>query len=70
MPADSVPPVNERCDLTFYVEVPDVEAALARAEQLGGTRLIGPSEAQPGIELGPSGFPLRSRRSASTTSRP
>jgi predicted enzyme related to lactoylglutathione lyase len=38
--------------LTFYVEVPDVEAALARAEQLGGTRLMGPSEVQPGIELG------------------
>jgi uncharacterized protein len=37
--------------LTFYVEVPDVEAALARAEQLGGTRLMGPSEVQPGIEL-------------------
>jgi uncharacterized protein len=38
--------------LTFYVEVPDVEAALAQAEQLGGTRLMGPSEIQPGVELG------------------
>jgi len=38
--------------LTFYVEVPDVEAALAQAEKLGGTRLMGPSEVQPGIELG------------------
>jgi predicted enzyme related to lactoylglutathione lyase len=38
--------------LTFYVEVPDVEAALARADKLGGTRLMGPSEVQPGIELG------------------
>jgi predicted enzyme related to lactoylglutathione lyase len=28
--------------LTFYVEVPDVETALARAEELGGTRLMGP----------------------------
>jgi uncharacterized protein len=28
-----------------------VEAALARAEQLGGTRLMGPSEVQPGIGL-------------------
>jgi uncharacterized protein len=38
--------------LTFYVEVPDVEAALAQAEKLGGTRVMGPSEVQPGIELG------------------
>ena len=38
--------------LTFYVEVPDVEAALARADKLGGTRLMGPSEVQPGVELG------------------
>ncbi|MDQ3586844.1 MAG: VOC family protein [Actinomycetota bacterium] len=30
--------------LTFYVEVPDVEAALAKAEGLGGTRLMGPDE--------------------------
>ena len=28
--------------VTFYVEVPDVEAALARAESLGGTRVFGP----------------------------
>jgi predicted enzyme related to lactoylglutathione lyase len=28
--------------VTFDVEVPDVEAALARAEELGGTRLMGP----------------------------
>jgi predicted enzyme related to lactoylglutathione lyase len=38
--------------LTFYVEVPDVEAALVRAEKLGGTRVMGPSEVQPGVELG------------------
>jgi len=38
--------------LTFYVEVPDIEAALAQAEKLGGTRVMGPSEVQPGIELG------------------
>jgi uncharacterized protein len=38
--------------LTFYVEVPDVEAALAEAEQLGGKRLMGPTEVQPGVELG------------------
>lgn len=28
--------------VTFYVEVPDVEAALAKAESLGGTRVMGP----------------------------
>ena len=28
--------------VTFYVQVPDVEAALAKAEALGGTRLMGP----------------------------
>jgi uncharacterized protein len=27
--------------VTFYVEVPDVEAALATAESLGGTRMMG-----------------------------
>jgi uncharacterized protein len=36
--------------VTFYVEVPDVEAALAKAESLGGTRLFGPAEV-PGIGL-------------------
>ena len=30
--------------VTFYVEVPDVEAALAQAEGLGGTRAMGPEE--------------------------
>jgi len=30
--------------VTFYVEVPDVEAALDRAERLGGKRLMGPDE--------------------------
>ena len=30
--------------VTFYVGVPDVEAALARAESLGGGRLFGPAE--------------------------
>ena len=39
--------------VTFYVEVPDVEAALAKAESLGGTRVFGPDEV-PGtdVELG------------------
>jgi predicted enzyme related to lactoylglutathione lyase len=38
--------------VTFYVEVPDVEAALAKAESLGGTRLMGPEEVPGGPELG------------------
>jgi predicted enzyme related to lactoylglutathione lyase len=31
--------------VVFYVGVPDVAAALARAEELGGTRRMGPSRA-------------------------
>jgi uncharacterized protein len=38
--------------VTIYVEVPDVEAALARAESLGGTRMIGPDEQMGGLEIG------------------
>ncbi|HST54795.1 MAG TPA: VOC family protein [Solirubrobacteraceae bacterium] len=39
--------------VTFYVEVPDVEAALAKAESLGGTRVMGPDEVPgQGIVLG------------------
>jgi hypothetical protein len=34
----------------FYVEVPDVEAALAQAESLGGERIMGPDEV-PGMQL-------------------
>ncbi len=30
--------------VTFYVEVPDAEAALDKAESLGGKRLMGPDE--------------------------
>ena len=33
--------------VTFYVEVPDVEAALAQAEHLGGTRVMGPVSPSP-----------------------
>jgi hypothetical protein len=36
--------------VTFYVGVPDVEAALCKAESLGGTRQMGPARA-PGREL-------------------
>jgi uncharacterized protein len=38
--------------VTFYVEVPDVEAALAKAESLGGTRMMGPDEPMEGLVLG------------------
>jgi hypothetical protein len=38
--------------VTFYVAVPDVEAALARAESLGGTRMMGPDEVMEGLVIG------------------
>jgi predicted enzyme related to lactoylglutathione lyase len=38
--------------VTFYVEVPDVEAALAKAESLGGKRLMGPDQLPDGPEIG------------------
>ncbi|MGW3965477.1 VOC family protein [Amycolatopsis sp. NPDC005003] len=36
--------------MVFYVGVPDVAAALAEAERLGGTRRMGPDRA-PGRDL-------------------
>ena len=36
--------------VTFYVEVDDVEAALQKAESLGGTRMMGPDEV-PGVGI-------------------
>ena len=36
----------------FYVGVPDVEAALQRAEQLGGTRTLGPATSPNGLVVG------------------
>jgi len=36
--------------VTFYVEVPDVEAALAKADELGGSRIMGPDEV-PGMGI-------------------
>jgi predicted enzyme related to lactoylglutathione lyase len=36
----------------FYVAVPDVEAALAKAESLGGQRLMGPERAPSGLVVG------------------
>jgi uncharacterized protein len=38
--------------VTFYVEVPDVGAALEQAESLGGTRVMGPETIMPDVTLG------------------
>jgi predicted enzyme related to lactoylglutathione lyase len=38
--------------VTFYVEVPDVEASLAKAESLGGSRMMGPDKVMEGVEIG------------------
>jgi predicted enzyme related to lactoylglutathione lyase len=38
--------------VTFYVEVPDVESALEKAERLGGTRMMGPDEVMEGLVIG------------------
>ena len=38
--------------VTFYIEVPDVEAALAKAESLGGSRVMGPEKVMEEIEIG------------------
>jgi predicted enzyme related to lactoylglutathione lyase len=38
--------------VTFYVEVPNVEESLAKAESLGGTRMMGPEEVMPGLTIG------------------
>jgi predicted enzyme related to lactoylglutathione lyase len=38
--------------VTVYVEVPDVEASLAQAESLGGTRVMGPDEVMEGLVIG------------------
>ena len=38
--------------VTFYVEVPDVEAALQKAESLGGKRVMGPDKVTDEVELG------------------
>ena len=38
--------------VTFYIEVPDAEAALAKAEELGGTRVMGPDQVMEGLVIG------------------
>ena len=38
--------------VTFYVEVPDAEATLAKAESMGGKRLFGPDQVMEGLVIG------------------
>lgn len=38
--------------VTFYVEVPDVEEALKKAEGLGGTRTMGPDKVMEDLVIG------------------
>ena len=38
--------------VTFYVQVPDVEEALVKAESLGGTRMMGPDDVMEGLTIG------------------
>jgi predicted enzyme related to lactoylglutathione lyase len=55
--------------VTVYVEVPDVEATLAQAERLGGTRVMGPEQVMEDLEIGlfsdPEGHVIGVMRSAS-----
>jgi hypothetical protein len=45
-------PEGEPGYATFYIDVPDVEASLAKAEGLGGTRLMGPENVMEGLVIG------------------
>ena len=38
--------------IVFSVSVPDVEQALAKAESLGGKRIMGPDKVMEGLEIG------------------
>jgi predicted enzyme related to lactoylglutathione lyase len=38
--------------VTFYVEVPDAEVTLAKAESMGGKRLFGPEQVMEGLIIG------------------
>jgi len=38
--------------VTFYVEVPSVEESLAKAESLGGKRMMGPDQVMEGLVIG------------------
>lgn len=46
------PPPGAPSYQTFYVSVEDVEAALAQAESLGATRMVGPMEVPGGGTIG------------------
>jgi uncharacterized protein len=61
--------------VSFYVEVPDVEAAFAKAESLGGTRMMGPDNVpEADIEIAlvhrPGGSRDRARQVAAATVSP
>ena len=45
-------PAGYEGHVTFYVAVPDVEAALQKAESLGGRRIMGPENIMDMVELG------------------
>jgi uncharacterized protein len=47
-----VAPEDYSGHVTFYIEVPDVETALAKAESLGGSRMMGPERVMEGVEIG------------------
>lgn len=47
-----LPQGQDEGHVTFYVEVPDVEEALSKAEQLGGTRVMGPAKVTEQVEIG------------------
>ncbi len=38
--------------VSVYVQVPDVEAALGKAERLGGTRVMGPEQVMDSLVIG------------------
>lgn len=44
-------PEGDAGHVTFYVEVGDVEAGLAKAESLGGSRVMGPMKLPKGGEI-------------------
>jgi predicted enzyme related to lactoylglutathione lyase len=45
-------PEMDNSHVTFYVQVPDVEEALAKAESLGGKRVMGPDQIMDMLILG------------------
>ncbi len=47
-----VGPPDYEGHVTFYVEVPDVGAALDKAESLGGTKVMGPDSPVEGLTIG------------------